>query len=175
MRAPSALGGSTLTLARRHQQQRQRARSSITHHTGDQSDLERGFNHSHLQRKHKQCHQSANHWRQFQFFDHRHHQRHGRSHQDRPGTNYLSGANTYSGLTTSVSAGVLNLQNNSALGIAGSDDRAVRSCSLQGGISRGGQFIDPQWHRHCQQRRAAQRQRQQFVERNHHARGGFHH
>lgn len=50
------------------------------------------------------------------------------------GTNYLSGTNTYSGVTL-VSAGVLNLQNNSALGTASATVSSGAQLQLQGGIA----------------------------------------
>lgn len=52
------------------------------------------------------------------------------------GTNFLSGANTYSGLTT-VSAGMLNLQNSSALGSPGASATVASGATLalQGGIT----------------------------------------
>ncbi|MGC9941922.1 MAG: autotransporter-associated beta strand repeat-containing protein [Verrucomicrobiota bacterium] len=56
------------------------------------------------------------------------------------GTNYLSGANTYSGIT-SVSAGVLNLQNNSALGIASATISSGAQLQLQGGITVAGDSL----------------------------------
>jgi fibronectin-binding autotransporter adhesin len=59
------------------------------------------------------------------------------------GTNFLSGANTFSGVTT-VSAGALNLQNNSALGSAGGGNTTVASgaqLQLQGGITVAGEAL----------------------------------
>ena len=52
------------------------------------------------------------------------------------GTNYLSGANTYTGLTT-ISAGVINIQNNSALGspTASATVASGATLDLQGGIT----------------------------------------
>src|SRR5204863_6102060 len=62
--------------------------------------------------------------------------------KDGTGTVILSGANTYTG-ATSVSAGVLNIQNNTALGtIAGGTSVASGAAlQLQGGITVGAEAL----------------------------------
>src|SRR5213075_3023624 len=58
------------------------------------------------------------------------------------GTLTLSGANTYSGLTT-ISAGVLNIQNNTALGTtaAGTSVTSGAALQIQGGITVGAEAL----------------------------------
>src|SRR5206468_168984 len=58
--------------------------------------------------------------------------------KDGPGTLTLSGTNTYTGLTT-VMAGILNIQNGSALGATttGTTVSSGATLQLQGGISVG--------------------------------------
>ena len=58
------------------------------------------------------------------------------------GTNYLSGTNSYSGLTT-ISAGVLNIQNPSALGATNSGTTVASGAQLQlqGGVTIAGEAL----------------------------------
>jgi len=84
--------------------------------------------------------------------------------RNRTGTLTLSGANTYTGLT-SVNAGVLNIQNASALGAVGAGTTVLAGATLelQGPIAVGAEALTLSVHRRQRQRRVAQRQRHELL------------